>query len=141
MTNQKPSGGVVCHYCHNPRHVRQHCRKLQNKNRKFQSIHHQKSLKCASTSITSLVESSQTNKCFISSSSTWVIDFGATDHMTGNSSLITTFQSHPSTSTVTLADGSTSCALRFGTIHPTPLITLTYVLSLSQFSFNLIFFE
>ena len=58
--------------------------------------------------------------------------------MTGNSSLFITFQSHPSTSTVILADGLTSCVLRSGTIHPTPLITLTYVLSLPQFSFNLI---
>ena len=49
------------------------------------------------------------------------------------------FQSHPSTSTVTLADGSTSCVLRSRTIHPTPLITLTSVLSLPQFSFNLIY--
>ena len=58
--------------------------------------------------------------------------------MTINSSLFTTFQSHPSTSTVTLADGSTSCVLGSGTIHPSPLITLTFVMSLPQFSFNLI---
>ena len=58
--------------------------------------------------------------------------------MTGNSSFFTTFQSHPSTSTVTPADGSTSCVLGSGAIHPTPLITLTSVLSLPQFSFNLI---
>ena len=32
MTNMKPLGGVVCHYCHNPEHVCQNCRKLQNKN-------------------------------------------------------------------------------------------------------------
>ena len=75
---------------------------------------------------------------FISSSSTWVIDSGATDHMTGNSSLFTTFQSHPSTSIVILADGSTSCALGSWTIHLTPLITLTSVPSLPNFSFNLI---
>ena len=49
------------------------------------------------------------------------------------------FQSHPSASTITLADGSTSCVLGSGTIHSTPLITLTSVLSLPQFSFNLIF--
>ena len=60
-------------------------------------------------------------------------------HMTSNSSLFTTFQSYPSTSTVTLADGSTSCVLGSGTIHPTPLITLTSILSSPQFSFNLIF--
>ena len=74
----------------------------------------------------------------ISSSSKWVIDSGATNHMTCNSSLFTVFQPHPSTSTITLADESTSCVLRSETIHPTPLITLTFVLSLPQFSFNLI---
>ena len=58
--------------------------------------------------------------------------------MTSNSSLFNTFQSHPSTSTVTLADGSTSYVFGSGTIHPTPLITLTSILSLQQFSFNLI---
>ena len=51
MTNTKPLGGVVCHYCHNPGHVRQNCRKLQNKNRRFQYVLHQKSLQSASTSI------------------------------------------------------------------------------------------
>ena len=61
MTNTKPPGGVVCHYCHNPGHVRYNCRKLQNKNRRFQSVHYQKSLQSASTSITTLVESGKTN--------------------------------------------------------------------------------
>ena len=92
----------------------------------------------ASTSITTLVESGKTNTYFISSSSTWVINSGATDHMKSNSSLFTTFQSHPSTSTVTLADGSTSCVFGLRTNHLTPLITLTSVLSLPHFSFNLI---
>ena len=68
-----------------------------------------------------------------------VIDFGVTDHMTGNSSLFTTFQSHPSISTVTLTNRSTSCVLRSWTIHLTPLIILTSLLSLLQFSFNLIY--
>ena len=90
------------------------------------------------TYISTLVESGKTNTCFISSSSTWFIDYGVTNHMTGNSSLFTTFQSHPSTSTVTLADRLTSCVLESGTIHLTPLITLTLVISLQQFSFNLI---
>ena len=59
--------------------------------------------------------------------------------MTGNSILFATFQSHPSTSIVTFADGSTFCILGSKAIHPIPLITLTYVLSLPQFSFNLIY--
>ena len=133
-TNKKPSEGVGCPNCCNPGHVCQNCRKLHNKNRRFQFVHYQKSLKSTSTLITTLIESGKTNTCFISSSSTWVIDSGTTGHMAGNSNLFTTFQSHLSTFTVTLADRSTSCVLGSRTIHPTPLITLTSVLSLPQFS-------
>ena len=133
MTNKKPSSGFVCHYCHNSRHVRWDCRKLQTRDRRFQYDH--ESLKSASTPSIMLVRSGKPNTCLISSSSKWVIDSGTTDHMTGNSSLFTTFQSHPSTSTVTLADESPSCVLGSGTIHLTPLITL---LSLLEFSFNFI---
>ena len=68
---------------------------------------YQKSLKSPSTPITAIAESGNPNKCLVSSSSSkWVIDSGATYHMTSNSSLFSTFQSHPSTSFVTLADGS-----------------------------------
>ena len=86
-----------------------------------------------------LAGSNNPNTCLISSSSKYIIDYGATNHMTSNSSLFTTFQPHSSTSTVTLANGSTSCVLGSRTIHPTLLITLTTALSLPQFSFNLIF--
>ena len=70
MINKTPSGGVVCCYCHNPGHVSRNCGKLYNKNRRFQSVHYPKSLKSASTSITTLVESGKTNTCFLSSFST-----------------------------------------------------------------------
>ena len=121
----------------NPKHVRRDCRKLQNINRRFPYVH--ESLKGVSTPSTMLVGSSKPNTCLISSSSKWVIDSRATDHMTSNSSLFTKFQPHPSTSTVTLGDGSTYCVLWSGTIHHTSLITLTSVMSLPQFSFNLIY--
>ena len=58
--------------------------------------------------------------------------------MTSYSSLFITFQSHFSIVTITLTDESTCFVLRSRTIYLTPLITLTYVLSLPQFSFNLI---
>ena len=128
----------MCHYFHNPEHLHRNYRKFQNKNQRFQFVPYQKSLKSASTPISTLAKSSKTNTCFLSSPSTWVIDFEATDHMTCNSNLFTTFQSHPTTSTVTLVDGSTSCVLGSKTFHPTSLITLTFVLSLPQFSFNLV---
>ena len=136
MTDKKPSGGVVCHYCHDPGHVHQDYRKLKNRYRRFPYVH--ESLKGVSTHNTMLIESGKPNTCLISSSSKRVIDSEATDHMTSNSNLLTTFQPHPSISTVTLADRSTSCVLGSRTIHSTSLITLTYVLSLPQFSFNLI---
>ena len=57
--------------------------------------------------------------------------------MTGNSSLFSTFQSQPSTSTVTLLDGSHFCALGSCTVFPPPF-PLSSVLSLLDFSFNLV---
>ena len=136
MTKKKPSCGVVCHYFHNPGHVRCDCRKLQNRNRRFQYAY--ESLKGASTPNTMFAKPSKPNTCLISSTSKWVIDSRVIDHMTGKSSLFTMFQLHPSTSTVTLADGSTYYVLGSRKIHPTSLITLTFVLSLLPFSFNLI---
>ena len=74
---------------------------------------YQESLKSPSTPITAIAESGNPNKCLVSfSSSEWVIDSGVTDHMISNSSLFSTFQSQPSTFTVTLADGSQSSVLR-----------------------------
>ena len=35
----QPSGGVVCYYCHKPGHTRWECRKLLNRNQRFQSSH------------------------------------------------------------------------------------------------------
>ena len=99
---------------------------------------YQDSLRSPYTPITAIAESGNPNKCLVSSSSfEWVINSRATDHMTGNSSLFSTFQSQSSPSTVTLADGSHSCVLGFGTIVPTPSIPLTSVLSLPNFYFNL----
>ena len=139
------------------------CKKQHNRNQKFQSTHiastteasdqsiqfsaaelakfqlYQDSLRSPSTPITAIAELCNPNKCLVSSSSSeWVIDSRATDHMTSNSSLFFAFQSQPSPSTVTLADGSHPCVLGSGTIVPTPSIPLTPVLSLPKFSFNLI---
>ena len=55
MTDKKPSGRVMCHYCHNLGHVHWDCRKLQNINQRFLYVH--KSLKGVSTPSTMLVGS------------------------------------------------------------------------------------
>ena len=101
---------------------------------------YQESLKSLYTPITAIAQLDNPNKYLVSSLSfEWVIDSRAIDHMTDNSSLFSTFQSQPSTSTVTLADGSQSCVLRPGTIFPTPSLPLSSILSLPNFSFNLMF--
>ena len=101
MINKKPLGGVVCHYCHNSGHVHRDCRKLQNRDRMFQYAN--ESLKSASTPSIMLASSGKPNSCLISSSSKWVIDSRATDHMTCNSSLHTTCQPHPNGSCTGIA--------------------------------------
>ena len=96
-------------------------------------------MKSPFTSIIAITKSGKPNKCLVfSSSSEWVIDFGAKDHMTSNSSLISTFQSQPSTSTITLPDRSQSCILGSGIVFATPSILLSSVLSLPKFSFDLL---
>ena len=112
------SGGVVCYYCRKSGHVIRDYKKLQNWNQRFPSSHiassnepldrsiqfskdklarfhlYKKSLQFPSASITAIAEWGNQNTCLVSSlSSEWVIDSGATDHMTGNSSLFSTFQS------------------------------------------------
>ena len=99
---------------------------------------YQESLKSPCTPIIAIVESGNPDKCLVSSSSSeWIIDYGATDHMTGNSSLFSTFQSQPSTSIVTLANGSQSCVLGSCTNFPTPSLPLSSVLILPNLSYNL----
>ena len=108
----------MCYYWRKPGHVIQDCKKLQNRNQRFPSTHiassneasahsvqfsadelakfhlYQESLKSPSTPIKAIAELGNPNTCLVSSSSfEWVIDSGATYHMTGNFNLFSTFQS------------------------------------------------
>ena len=87
---------------------------------------------------TSSVAAETGKTCLISSSYKWVIDSGATDHMTGNPHIFTSFRSHKAPSPVIIADGSTYNVEGSGTVKPTPSITLSSVLSLPNLAFNLI---
>ncbi|GMI70877.1 hypothetical protein HRI_000757000 [Hibiscus trionum] len=57
--------------------------------------------------------------------------------MTCNPNLLSHFTTHSSINHVTLADGSTSSIISFGTSYPTPSLTLSSVLSLLHLSFNM----
>ena len=127
------------------------CKKLLNRNQRFMFAHiassneasdqsiqfsadelanfhlYQESLKSPSTQVTTIIESGNPNTCLVSSSSSeWVIDSGATYHMTSNSNLFSTFQLSVTTFIFHdhLVDGSQSCVLGSGTIFPTPSIPI-----------------
>lgn len=72
------------------------------------------------SSINPIVELGKSSMCFVFSSSKWVINSSAIDHMMGDLSLFSTFLSHTTTSNSTLADGSTLFILVYGIVNPTP---------------------
>lgn len=81
----------------------------------------------------------QSNKtCLIASSNKQVIDLGATNHMTGDPNVFSSFQSHKALSPITIADGSTCNSVGYGIVKPTSSITLSSVLSLPMLAFNFI---
>nr|XP_016507431.1 PREDICTED: uncharacterized protein LOC107825109 [Nicotiana tabacum] len=82
-------GEVECFYCHELGHTIRYCVKLQNKNKRSQYANIATSetispSQSSSPPINTIPESGKTTKCLLSSSSKWVIDSGATDHMTGS---------------------------------------------------------
>jgi transposase InsO family protein len=78
------------------------------------------------------------NTCLHSSSSpSWVIDSGASDHMTGNCSLLSHTSSPCSPSFVTVANGTKTPVQGKGTVTTSDL-TLSDVLYLPEFPFNLL---
>ncbi|KAK1384151.1 hypothetical protein POM88_021886 [Heracleum sosnowskyi] len=77
------SSGIVCNYCRKPGHTKLECKKLQYKNQ--QRVANVMSTTNASEkSVLISSDDCKSNACLISSSSKWVIDSGATDHMTGS---------------------------------------------------------
>ena len=157
------SSTIVCFYYHEAGHTKKNCRKLQNRNRRIQTANvatsdtatfsnssdkivtmtaeefakysqYQEALK-ASTPVSALAELGKT--CLVSSSNKWIIDSGATDHMTSNHKTFSTFRTH-STPPIIVADGSTYEIKGSGTVKPTSSITLSSVLNLPNLAFNLI---
>jgi hypothetical protein len=78
------------------------------------------------------------NTCLHSSSSpSWVIDSEASDHMTGNSSLLSNISDPCSPFSVTVANGTKTPVQGIGTVS-TPNLTFSNVLYLPEFPFNLL---
>jgi hypothetical protein len=67
----------------------------------------------------------------------WVLDFGANDHMTGESSIFSS-PLIPVTQSISLADGSTSHISHKGDVFLSSDIMLSSVLHIPNFAFNLL---
>ncbi|CAM8996453.1 unnamed protein product [Rhodiola kirilowii] len=136
-----------CRYCHQIGHLKNSCPKKKrapSANVVFSSpvtlsaaeYAHLRGLADRSSAPTAAIAQSGTsNTCLVSTSPQWVIDSGATDHMTGNPALFASFTPHHSSPPVSLADGTQSPVV--GSVNPTSSLSLTSVLSLPKLSFNL----
>ena len=69
----------------------------------------------------------------------WIINSGASNHMTENKGILFPLNSIFSLLLVTLAYGSTSYTESMGTVNATPSLSLSYVLYIPKFLFNLLF--
>ncbi|KAJ9544458.1 hypothetical protein OSB04_024165 [Centaurea solstitialis] len=151
-----PDSDVVeCYYCHELGHTKRTCKKLLARYPRGSSAHvayasddtvtipaeeyaRLLGTEHSTAPTAAFAETGNSSTCLLSSASKWVIDLGASDHMTGNPTLFSTFNKHMSPSHVTIADGSASSVLGSGTVELTPSVSLSYVLSLPKFSFNLL---
>nr|CAN68904.1 hypothetical protein VITISV_025822 [Vitis vinifera] len=68
----------------------------------------------------------------------WILDSGASDHISGNKDLFSSITTTSTLPTITLANGSQTMAKGFGFVHTLPSLPLHSVLYASECPFNLI---
>ena len=97
----------------------------------------QQSQPSTSSSKATLVKTDNPVAYLSSSSRYWIIDSGATDHMTGDQGILSHYKPSDECFNVTLADGSTTKVLASGDTSITSSLPLSSVLYLPKFFFNL----
>nr|XP_033510120.1 uncharacterized protein LOC117274910 [Nicotiana tomentosiformis] len=99
-----------------------------------------KTCKQTSSEIVTAIQTDNSVTCVSqsSSASNWVIDPGASDHISGNKSTFTTISYSQSLPTVTIANESQTVAIGIGQESPLPSLPLNSVLYVSDSHFNLI---
>ena len=74
----------------------------------------------------------------IKSHSNWILNSGATDHMTGTSELFSSYTPCAENQKVKIVDGSFATVVGKGTIIVSPSLTLKNVLHVPHLTYNLI---
>ncbi|RVW15111.1 Retrovirus-related Pol polyprotein from transposon TNT 1-94 [Vitis vinifera] len=91
-------------------------------------------------SIPSVAQPGNASACLTHTSSLgpWILDFGASDHLSSNKDLFSSITTTSALPTVTLANGSQTVAKGIGLALPLPSLPLTSVLYTPECPFNLI---
>ncbi|KAK9063841.1 hypothetical protein SSX86_017713 [Deinandra increscens subsp. villosa] len=129
---------MECYYCHELGHTKYNCKQPGARYSKGSHAHAATTSDNNTQPTATLVETGTPAQCLVSSTSKWVIDSGASEHMTGNSQLLSNFCNQAPSSHVTIADGSTPKVMGSGSATITPSIHLSSVLNLPNFPFNLL---
>ncbi|RVW17806.1 Retrovirus-related Pol polyprotein from transposon RE1 [Vitis vinifera] len=92
------------------------------------------------TKSASVAQTGNTSACLTHTSSlgSWILDSGASDHISGNKDLFSSITTTSALPTVTLTNGSQTMAKGFGFAHPLPSLSLHSVLYAPECPFNLI---
>lgn len=160
-------GRPNCNYCHRWSHTKKKCYKLHGKPTWAVNVVHAdhttphsdrhtpsvtlngtdyedylqyQANKQSSLSIASMAHSTNSVVCLTQSSSLgpWVLDFGASDHISGNPHLLSDFTNATSIPSVTFTNGSKAGVKAVGHAHPLPSLPLDSVLYILNCPFNVV---
>ena len=93
-----------------------------------------------SASVTFVAQTGNASACLIHTSSLgpWILDSGASNHISGNNDLFSSITTTSALPIVTLTNGSQTVAKDIGLAHPLPSLPFTSVFYTPECSFNLI---
>ena len=91
-----------------------------------------------SESIAFVAQTSNASACLSHSSRPWILDYGASDHFSGNKDFFSSLTFTSPLSMVTLANRSQTIAKGIDSACPLPSLSLTFVLYVLNSPFNLI---
>ena len=91
-----------------------------------------------SSSIASVAQTGNVSACLTHSSPPWILNIGASDHISSNKDIFSSLTFPSPLPTITLANGSQTITKGIDSVCPLPSLPLTFVLYVPNFPFNLI---
>ncbi|KAJ9708908.1 hypothetical protein PVL29_000753 [Vitis rotundifolia] len=137
-----------CTYCNKLGHTRDRCYQLHGRPPRTAHVAQSSdsplpqppSSSASQASVASVAQPGNASACLTHTSSlgSWILDSGASDHLSGNKDLFSSITTTSALPNVTLANGSQTVAKGIGLALPLPSLPLTSVLYTPECPFNLI---